>query len=111
MQGNVVDNNTYNIIMALSKTLEAVEVYGKYAQDGNRQLWDQLSQKARESAQLLQQELMRTMSQQGGQFAAGSQGGTYARASEATGNTTTTQGQGQYGGTDMGTGARYNEPR
>ena len=115
MQGNVVDNNTYNIIMALSKNLEACEVYAKYAQDGNRQLWDQLSRKAQESAQMLQQELMRIMGQSGGQFAAGNQRTTdnmYARASEATGNTTATQNQGQYrSGTDMGTGTGFNQPR
>ena len=114
MQGNVVDNNTYNLIMALSKNLKACEVYTKYAKDGNPQLWNQLIQKAQESAQMLQQELMRSMGQQGGQFASGGQSSsenTYARASEATGNISS-QGQGQpyRSGTDMGTGG-YNQPR
>src|SRR4051794_32540734 len=109
MQGNVVDNNTYNLIMALAKNLEACEVYAKYAQDGNRQLWDQLSQKAQENAQMLQQALMQSMSQQqgGSQSNRGmSDSSTYARASEATGNSANTQGQSQYSGTDMNTGSR-----
>jgi hypothetical protein len=115
MQGNVVDNNTYNLIMALSKNLEACEVYAKYAKDGNQQLWNQLIQKAQESAQMLQQELMRSMSQQGGQFASGSQrpsDSTYARASEATGSNMSGQNQSQQyrSGTDMNTGG-YNQPR
>ena len=116
MQNSIVDNNTYNLIMALSKSLEAIEVYGKYAQDGNRQLWEQLSQKARESAQMLQQELMRTMGQQSGQFVAGTQGSTtenmYARASEATGTpgaNQANQSQSQFSGTNPD--PRYNQPR
>jgi hypothetical protein len=62
MMGNQpVDNNTYNLIAALAKNLEACEVYEKYARDGNRQLWEQLLQTAQRNAQLLQQELVRTI--------------------------------------------------
>ncbi len=65
MQNSPVDNNTYNVITALAKNLEACEVYGKFAQDGNQPLWEQLSQKAREQVTLLQQELTKIMSQNG----------------------------------------------
>jgi|GEM_PF-2363605 len=73
MANQPVDNNTYNVIMALAKNLEAFEVYGKYAHDGNQQLWEQLSQKTREQVSLLQQELAKIMSQQSGQSNGSSQ--------------------------------------
>ncbi len=64
MQGTqVVDNNTYNLVTAFAKSLEALEVYAKYAKDGHQELWGKLSQQTREQAQMLQQELMKTMGQ------------------------------------------------
>jgi hypothetical protein len=65
MQNQPVDNNTYNVITALAKNLEACEVYGKYGKDGNPQLWEQLYQKAREQVSLLQQELTKIMTHNG----------------------------------------------
>jgi hypothetical protein len=61
MQSQPVDNNTYNLIEALAETLEACEPYKKYAKDGNRQLWDDLLQRAEGHVQLLQQELSRVI--------------------------------------------------
>jgi hypothetical protein len=38
-----VDNATYNILMALTSKLEAIDVYAKYAKDGDGDLWTRLS--------------------------------------------------------------------
>lgn len=60
----LVDNNTYNLITALSSALEANEVYQKYMKDGNQQIWQQLSQLNQQAVQLLHQELSRTLQNQ-----------------------------------------------
>lgn len=64
MNNQIVDNNTYNLLMALSENLEAYNAYQKYAQDGNQQLWQQLAQQKAQTVQLLQQELAKTMGNQ-----------------------------------------------
>lgn len=79
----MVDNNTYNLLKALSESLEACETYKKYAKDGNQQLWQRLIQSTEENARILHQELAKVMSSQGqqGQFQSGSSGqqGYYAQ--------------------------------
>lgn len=59
----MVDNNTYNILQAYVSTLEALEVYNKYSQDGNQQLWQQIIQHTEEVAHLLQQQLPQVLQQ------------------------------------------------
>ena len=56
-QGQIMDNNSYNIIMALASNLEAYEAYRKYSKDGNAELWQKLSKNAEEAVQLLHKEL------------------------------------------------------
>lgn len=63
MHNRMMDNNSYNIIMALASNLEALEAYHKYANDGNQQLWQQLAQSAEQSVRLLQQALPQAMQQ------------------------------------------------
>lgn len=62
---NLVDNNTYNLIMALGSNLEAYEAYNKYAKDGNEQLWKQLCQQTETAVTLLQEALMSSQGQNG----------------------------------------------
>lgn len=61
----MVDNNTYNLLKALSENLEACETYKKYAKDGNPQLWQKLIQTTEDNARILHQELAKAMSSQG----------------------------------------------
>lgn len=71
----MVDNNTYNLLKALSENLEACETYKKYAKDGNQQLWQKLIQTTEDNARILHQELAKVMSSQGqGQSQSSGQG-------------------------------------
>lgn len=63
MHKQMVDNNTYNILMALASSLEAHEAYQKYAKDGNQQLWDDIEQHCEQIVTLLQQALPQAMQQ------------------------------------------------
>ncbi len=62
-KNQMVDNNTYNILQAYVSTLEALEVYNKYSQDGNQQLWQQIIQHSEEVARLLQEQLPQVLQQ------------------------------------------------
>jgi hypothetical protein len=64
--GSPISNQAYNVISALHAKLEGLEVYQRYQQDGQRQLWHQLSQQDQEAVALLAQELERLI--QEGQF-------------------------------------------
>jgi rubrerythrin len=50
-----VDNETYNLLQALTSKLEAIEAYGKYSQDGGQgaQLFQQMAQQERQHAEQL----------------------------------------------------------
>ncbi len=72
MHKQMMDNNSYNVIMALASNLEALEAYHKYEKDGNQQLWQQLTQHTEQIVQLLQQQLPHVV--QGAQ-SSGSQSG------------------------------------
>ncbi len=48
-----VDNATYNLLMALTSKLEAIDVYAKYANDGDGDLWARLSADERRDAEEL----------------------------------------------------------
>jgi hypothetical protein len=45
-----VDNPTYNLLMALTSKLESIEVYAKYAHDGDRELWQRMAMDDRRDA-------------------------------------------------------------
>ena len=51
-----VDDATYNLLMALSSKLEAIDTYRKYANDGST-LWNELAQDERRHADRLLDEL------------------------------------------------------
>lgn len=89
VRNNMVDNNTYNILQAFVSTLEALEAYQKYSQDGNQQLWQQVTQHTEQVARILQQHLPQAMQQ-----AQGSQG---AMASQNQGSQGTMTNQSQTG--------------
>ena len=48
-----VDNATYNLLQSATSALESIEAYAKYAKDGDRELFEQLSKDARRHAELL----------------------------------------------------------
>jgi len=54
-----VDNATYNLLMALTSKLESIEVYEKYAKDGDEDLWVRLGADDRRHAD----ELLTTLKQ------------------------------------------------
>ena len=59
-----VDNNTYNLLKALTKKLEALEVYATYEQDADersRGVFQELAQRDRESVDRLLQTLKETL--------------------------------------------------
>jgi hypothetical protein len=72
----MMDNNSYNLIMALASNLEALEAYHKYANDGNQQLWQELASHTEQIIGRLQQELPKVMQQ-------GSTSGQYATSSQS----------------------------
>ena len=57
--GSPISNEAYNVIAALQANLEGLEAYRKYQQDGDNQLWQQLSQQDNQAVQQLVQELER----------------------------------------------------
>jgi hypothetical protein len=56
-----VDDHTYNVLQALTSTLESLEAYGRYGQDGGRDLFRRLAEDEQEHAQLLLDELRSTL--------------------------------------------------
>ena len=48
-----VDDATYDLLMALSSTLEAIDTYRVYAEDGNADLWEELANDERRHAERL----------------------------------------------------------
>jgi rubrerythrin len=57
-----VDDATYDVLMALSSKLEAIDTYRKYAADGDDSgLWRQLAEDDRRHADRLLEELTRRL--------------------------------------------------
>jgi hypothetical protein len=52
-----VDDATYNLLMALTSKLEAIDVYQAYAEDGHPELWRELATDERQHAERLFNEL------------------------------------------------------
>lgn len=52
-----VDNATYDLLMALSSKLEAIDTYRTYAADGHAELWRELAGDDRRHAERLLNEL------------------------------------------------------
>jgi hypothetical protein len=52
-----VDDATYNLLMALTSKLEAIDVYQTYAEDGQADLWRDLATDERQHAERLFAEL------------------------------------------------------
>jgi hypothetical protein len=52
-----VDDHTYNLLQALTSTLESIEAYDRYGQDGGSEVFARLLQDEQEHAQLLLDEL------------------------------------------------------
>ena len=48
-----VDDVTYDLLMALSSKLEAIDTYRTYAEDGNESLWQELARDERRHAERL----------------------------------------------------------
>ena len=57
--GSPISNEAYNVLSALQSKLEGLEAYRKYSQDGNSQIWQQLSQQDNQAVQTLVGELER----------------------------------------------------
>ncbi len=64
--GSPISNEAYNVITALAHTLEGLEAYRKYSQDGSSQVWQQLSQQGNQAVETLVQQLEQMVQQ--GQF-------------------------------------------
>jgi hypothetical protein len=62
--GSPISNDVYDVIAALHNKLEGLEAYRKFGQNGNVQLWKQLSDLDNQGVQLLVKELDR-LSQSG----------------------------------------------
>lgn len=52
-----VDNHTYNVLQALTSTLEALAAYERYREDGGGDLFDRLLREERRHAEQLLSEL------------------------------------------------------
>jgi hypothetical protein len=48
-----VDNATYNLLQSATSALESMEAYSKYAKDGDRELFEQLSRDSKRHAEQL----------------------------------------------------------
>ena len=48
-----VDDATYDLLMALSSKLEAIDTYRVYAEDGNADLWEELANDERRHGERL----------------------------------------------------------
>ena len=77
VRNQMLDNNSYNILMAYVSTLEALEAFQKYSLDGNEQLWQQVSQHTEQVARLLQQQLPQVVQHTQGSQGMSSQPGNY----------------------------------
>ena len=70
--GSPISNEAYNVLSALHSKLEGLEAYRKYAQDGDQQIWQQLSQQDNQAVQTLVGELERLVRE--GRFRMGQPG-------------------------------------
>ncbi len=70
--GSPISNEAYNVLSALHSKLEGLEAYRKYSQDGDPQLWQQLSQQDNQAVQTLVGELERLVRE--GRFRMGQPG-------------------------------------
>ncbi len=52
-----IDDETYDLLMALSSKLEAIDTYRAYAEDGRPDLWRKLAEDDRRHAEMLVTEL------------------------------------------------------
>ena len=52
-----IDDETYNLLMALTSKLEAIDVYQVYAEDGNAEMWRELASQERNHADRILAEL------------------------------------------------------
>lgn len=57
--GSPISNEAYNVLSALHSKLEGLEAYRKYSQDGDSQIWRQLTQQDVQAVQTLVGELER----------------------------------------------------
>jgi len=57
-----VDDATYDLLMALSSKLEAIDTYRVYAEDGNADLWEELATDERRHAERLYDTLRQRIS-------------------------------------------------
>ena len=57
--GSPISNAAYNVLSALHSKLEGLEAYRKYSQDGDQQIWQQLSQADNQAVETLVGELER----------------------------------------------------
>lgn len=57
--GSPVTNEAYNVVTALQAKLEGLEAYRKYANDGNGEIWQRLTQTEVETVRVLCDELER----------------------------------------------------
>ncbi len=55
--GSLISNQAYNVLSALHSKLEGLEAYRKYSQDGDQQIWQQLSQQDNQAVETLVAEL------------------------------------------------------
>ncbi len=62
--GSPISNEAYNVVSALHSKLEGLEAYRKYAQDGDSQLWRQLTEQDVQAVEALVGELERLMQEQ-----------------------------------------------
>ncbi len=70
--GSPISNEAYNVLSALHSKLEGLEAYRKYSQDGDQQIWQQLSQQDTQAVQTLVGELERLVRE--GKFRLGEPG-------------------------------------
>ncbi len=70
--GSPISNEAYNVLSALHNKLEGLEAYRKYSQDGDQQIWQQLSQQDNQAVQTLVGELERLVRE--GRFRMGQPG-------------------------------------
>jgi hypothetical protein len=61
MTASPVDDQTYDVLMALASKLEAIDTYRKYGKDGGGELWQQLANDDRKHAEMLLSELKRRL--------------------------------------------------
>ena len=73
--GSPISNAAYNVLSALHNKLEGLEAYRKYSEDGNAQLWQQLSQQDRQAVETLVDALEQLVREDGFRFRASGQAG------------------------------------